>query len=123
MNIRLVRFAALSGYVDVARASGLDPARMMREHGLDPAGLAQPDRRVAADAVIALLEASADASGVDDFGLRLAERRRLSRTAAGSRRYASTMFTQMVSPPTGGVSTQRSTAPIGGLSRQVASQW
>lgn len=34
MNIRLVRFAALSGYVDVARASGLDPARMMREHGL-----------------------------------------------------------------------------------------
>ncbi|SKT05219.1 Uncharacterised protein [Mycobacteroides abscessus subsp. abscessus] len=46
-----------------------------------------------------------------------------SRTAAGSRRYASTMFTQMVSPPTGGVSTQRSTAPIGGLSRQVASQW
>lgn len=78
MNIRLVRFAALSGYVDVARASGLDPARMMREHGLDPAGLAQPDRRVAADAVIALLEASADASGVDDFGLRLAERRRLS---------------------------------------------
>jgi hypothetical protein len=33
------------------------------------------------------------------------------------------MFTQMVSPPTAGVSTQRSTQPIGGASRHVASQW
>ena len=33
------------------------------------------------------------------------------------------MFTQMVSPPTGGISTARSTDPIGGFTRQVASQW
>ena len=33
------------------------------------------------------------------------------------------MLTQMVSPPTGGPSTQRSTDPKGGTSRQVASQW
>ena len=33
------------------------------------------------------------------------------------------MSTQMVSPPTGGPSTQRSTEPIGGAWRQVASQW
>jgi hypothetical protein len=32
------------------------------------------------------------------------------------------MLTQMVSPPTSGHSTQRSTAPIGGAERQVASQ-
>ena len=31
------------------------------------------------------------------------------------------MFAQMVSPPTGGHSTHRSTQPNGGLSRQVAS--
>ena len=37
--------------------------------------------------------------------------------------YAAAMFTQMVSPPTFGVSTQRSTQPNGGFSRQVASQW
>ncbi|WJR32651.1 AraC family transcriptional regulator [Mycobacteroides immunogenum] len=78
MDIRLVRFAALSGYVDVANASGLDPAHLLREHGLDPAGIAQPDRWVTASAISALLEASAAASGLDDFGLRLAERRRLS---------------------------------------------
>ncbi len=43
-------------------------------------------------------------------------------TSSGSRRYASAMLTQMVSPPTGGVSTQRSTAPICGHSRHVVSQ-
>ena len=31
------------------------------------------------------------------------------------------MFAHIVSPPTGGHSTQRSTAPNGGASRQVAS--
>jgi hypothetical protein len=31
------------------------------------------------------------------------------------------MFAHMVSPPTGGHSTQRSTQPMGGASRQVAS--
>lgn len=78
MDSRQVRFAALSGYVEVARASGLDPAQLMRAHGVDPAGITQPDRWVSASAVAALLEASADAGGLDDFGLRLAERRRLS---------------------------------------------
>ena len=33
------------------------------------------------------------------------------------------MLTQIVSPPTGGASTHRSTAPIGGFSFHVASQW
>ena len=33
------------------------------------------------------------------------------------------MLTQMVSPPTAGPSTHRSTLPIGGATRQVASQW
>ena len=31
------------------------------------------------------------------------------------------MLAHMVSPPTGGHSTQRSTQPMGGISRQVAS--
>lgn len=78
MDVRLIRFAALSGYVEVAKSAGLDPARMLLDQGLDPVGLMQPDRWVAVGAVAALLEASADASGLDDFGVRLAERRRLS---------------------------------------------
>ncbi|MGB8402938.1 MAG: AraC family transcriptional regulator [Mycobacterium sp.] len=78
MEKPLARFAALSGYVEVAHASGLDPVRLLRDWGLDPMGVAQPDRWVAASAVVGILEASAAASGRDDFGLMLAERRRLS---------------------------------------------
>ena len=42
---------------------------------------------------------------------------------SGRRLYAWTMSTQIVSPPTAGPCTQRSTEPNGGASRQVASQW
>jgi hypothetical protein len=42
-------------------------------------------------------------------------------TESGNRAYASTMFAQIVSPPTSGHSMQRSTQPIGGHSRQLAS--
>jgi AraC-like DNA-binding protein len=49
----------------------------MRAAGLDPAGLAVQDRWIPAAAVARLLEISAVASGREDFGLRLAEFRRL----------------------------------------------
>ncbi len=42
-------------------------------------------------------------------------------TCSGRRSYASAMFAHIVSPPTGGHSTQRSTQPNGGFSRHVAS--
>jgi AraC-like DNA-binding protein len=74
----LVRAAALSNYAEVARQVGLDPTRMLRRVGLDPAVLHNPDARIAVAPVVALLEASAEQSGSTNFGLRMAEARRLS---------------------------------------------
>ncbi|KAA5828403.1 AraC family transcriptional regulator [Saccharopolyspora hirsuta] len=74
----LARYAALNSYVEVSRALGIEPAGMMRGVGLDPAGIAVQDRWIPAAAVARLLEQSAAASGHQDFGLLLAERRRFS---------------------------------------------
>ncbi|MDG3010174.1 AraC family transcriptional regulator [Rhodococcus sp. D2-41] len=74
----LARYAALNGYVDLSRSLGLDPGPLMRQMGLDPAGLSVQDRWIPAAAVARLLERSAAISGHEDFGLRLAEFRRLS---------------------------------------------
>jgi AraC-like DNA-binding protein len=73
-----IRSATLSGYAELARSVGLDPNRLMRRSGLDPSCLSDPDRRIDVTAVAKLLEASATESGVEDFGLRLASKRRLS---------------------------------------------
>src|SRR6516165_8368963 len=75
---RLIRSATLNGYVEVARSVGLDPYRMVADHGLPPACLADPELRIPMPAVARLLEDSAARSGRPDFGLRLAERRSLS---------------------------------------------
>lgn len=72
----LARYAALNGYVELSQSLGLDPAGLVREAGLDPAGLALQDRWAPAAAIATLLERSAARSGCQDFGLRLAERRR-----------------------------------------------
>ena len=72
-----VRCATLDGYVGLARSCGLDPARLLREAGLDVADLAVPDSWIPAAAVARLLERSARRSGREDFGLRLAGLRRL----------------------------------------------
>ena len=73
-----VRSATLDGYVGLAHSSDLDPARLLAEVGLDVADLAVPDKWIPAAACARLLERSAALSGQEDFGLRLAERRRLS---------------------------------------------
>ncbi|MEV0466436.1 AraC family transcriptional regulator [Nocardia tengchongensis] len=72
----LARYAALHEYVELSRSLGLDPVALMRASGLDPTGLSLQDRWVPAAAIADLLEHSAAAAGCDDFGLRLAERRR-----------------------------------------------
>jgi AraC-like DNA-binding protein len=78
MSVRpCVRCATLDGYVGLARSCGLDPARLMAGVGLDVADLAVPDKWVPAADVARLLERSASASGLEDFGLRLAGLRRL----------------------------------------------
>lgn len=76
-----VRCATLNGYLDLARDLGLDSTRLMRTVGLDPADLAVPEKWISAPAVARLLAASAAASQRPDFGVLLAERRRL--TALG----------------------------------------
>lgn len=73
-----VRCATLTGYADLARDLGLDPARLMARVGLDLADLAVPDRWIPAAPVARLLELSARESGCDDFALRLTDRRRFS---------------------------------------------
>lgn len=75
---QLIRSACLTGYVEVARSAGLDPKRMLREAGLAPSCLVDADIKIPIEAVRSLLEASAIAAGIEDFGLRMAERRRLS---------------------------------------------
>jgi len=72
-----VRTATLDGYLGLARAAGLDPARILTDAGIAVADLAVPDTWVPAAAVSRVLERSADESGLEDFGLRLAGLRRL----------------------------------------------
>jgi AraC-like DNA-binding protein len=61
---------------------GVDPLRLATELGLPSTALTSPDLWVPAFAVGALLERTAEVTGVEDFGLRLVERRRLSNLGA-----------------------------------------
>lgn len=78
----LTRAASLTGFADLARTLGLDPHRLAAEQGLPPACLSDPDLRIPALATGRLLERAARLSGAQDFGLRLAETRRLSNLGA-----------------------------------------
>jgi len=71
----LARYASLNGYLDLCRSLGIDPVPLMKDAGLDPAGLRLQDRWIPAAAVAKVLKNSAAQSGCEDFGLRLAERR------------------------------------------------
>jgi AraC-like DNA-binding protein len=75
---RFVRYAALTGYAELARSLGLDPVRLMADVGLDAADLTDRDKWIPAVPVARLLERSAAESGCEDFGVRLSGRRRLS---------------------------------------------
>lgn len=70
-----VRSVALEGFPALARELGLDAAALLRQAGLHPRSLLDPETPLAADSVQQLLEAGARASGLRDFGLRLAARR------------------------------------------------
>ena len=71
----LTRSASLTNYATTARAAGLDPLEMLRDVGIDPACLNEPDIKVPSEAIGRLLEHSAERSGWQDFGVRLAESR------------------------------------------------
>jgi len=72
---KLIRAASLNGYVELARSLGLNSTRLLNAVDLDPAVLADPDQLIPIRVLIQLLELSASASGIEDFGLRLSELR------------------------------------------------
>jgi AraC-like DNA-binding protein len=70
-----LRAVTLSGYLYVADSVGLDGYAMLREAGISPSDLENPDNRISAVAAVELLERSAERSGCDNFGLLMAEHR------------------------------------------------
>ncbi|MEA3038033.1 MAG: hypothetical protein QOE79_546 [Sphingomonadales bacterium] len=70
-----VRGVVLTTYPAVAEAVGLDPYAMLREAGIDPVLLADPEARIPASAVSHLLTESARRSSCETLGLQMAERR------------------------------------------------
>ena len=74
----LIRSACLTHFPAVARSVGIEPMTMLRRARIPLSCLNKPDMRIAVSGVRRLLEASADAAGIDEFGLRMAERGGLS---------------------------------------------
>ena len=69
----LIRSATLTHYPEVAQSVGIDPRAMMRKVRLPLESLERPDLRIPTTSVRRLLEASAAAAGVEEFGLLMAE--------------------------------------------------
>ena len=81
---RMVRAASLGGYLECMAALGTDPAPLLREQGLTRTQLANPEAPISAQAVVRLLERSAQASGCRTLGLRMAEGRLLANLGSAS---------------------------------------
>jgi AraC-like DNA-binding protein len=75
---KLVRSAALTHFAEVAASVGLDARRLLSEFGLPWRCLREPELKIPIDAVRALLEACAERSGNESFGLLMGEARRVS---------------------------------------------
>jgi len=75
---KLHRSACLTNYVDLARSLHLSPLDQLRRVDISPACLANPDAKIPVSAFIHLLENSARDAGVENFGLRMAEGRKIS---------------------------------------------
>lgn len=75
--VAVIRSASLNGYMELARSLQINPEAMMRRAGLSPRCLDNPETPISVMAVRDLLEASAKAASVEDFGLQLAHGRRL----------------------------------------------
>jgi AraC-like DNA-binding protein len=75
---RHIRAAALAHYFEVAEAAGLRTLPLLRRASLTRRMLVDPEQRIPLSAALQLLEESAEASGLADFGLRMAQARRLS---------------------------------------------
>jgi AraC-like DNA-binding protein len=74
----LVRAACLANFTDVAQAAGVNPVRLLLDAEIDPSVLQEPDLLLPTSRVRQLLEAAAVRSGIDSFGLRMAQSRQFS---------------------------------------------
>lgn len=75
---QLTRSAGLSGFTALVSAYALDPLALAREARLPEQALSEPDLLVAASSIATLLDLAAARTGAEDFGLRLADKRRMS---------------------------------------------
>ncbi|NMG76440.1 helix-turn-helix domain-containing protein [Aromatoleum diolicum] len=75
---KLHRSAGLTNYVELAQSLNISPLEELRRVNISPACLSNPDTKIPFSAYVQLLENSATAAGVENFGLRLAEGRQLS---------------------------------------------
>ncbi|CAI8872815.1 AraC family transcriptional regulator [Pseudomonas putida] len=73
-----VRAATLKHYIEVAQTLALNPGEMLRDVGLLPTLLDDPESLLPLDAALRLLENSAERSACPTFGLRMAQARRMS---------------------------------------------
>ncbi len=75
---RFIRSGSLTGFPEIARKCGLDPVSLMQEFGLPAGCLDETDIMIPVDSVARLVEAAADRSGTEAFGLLMAEARTIS---------------------------------------------
>jgi AraC-like DNA-binding protein len=74
----LIRARALTGFGELVTAHGGDPGALLREAGIAPAIVRQPEATLPLARVAALIDTAATVLGVDDFGIRLAGRQDIS---------------------------------------------
>jgi AraC-like DNA-binding protein len=73
---KLHRSACLTNYAELAKTLGISPLEQLRRVDINPACLTNPDTMIPACSFIQLMENSAQAAGVENFGLRMAEGRK-----------------------------------------------
>lgn len=71
-----VRVGPLEGIPALVRELGQDPERLIRESGFEPAQFTDPDIKISFVSASRLLARCVDATGCEEFGLRLGERSR-----------------------------------------------
>ena len=74
---RLIRSGSLGGYIELVRGLGHNPHAFLRQVGLSARLLDDPETLIPVDAARALLEITTQATGNEDFALRLAAGRDL----------------------------------------------
>jgi AraC-like DNA-binding protein len=79
---QLGRSAGLTGFLDLASEAGLDAYAIAATVGLPREVLTSPDLLVSVESMARMIEMAAEMAGIDDFGLRMAENRKLSNMGA-----------------------------------------